>query len=124
MSSVESQIPAAASATRFCRTCGNAIHPEAEICTKCGVRQIPAVTDTGGGSDKKILPAFLFAFFLGTLGAHRFYVGKVGTGVIMLLISITIIGLIVTAIWSLIDWIMIIAGKFQDKEGRRLTSWT
>jgi len=31
-------------------------------------------------SEKKLLPAFLLCFFLGFLGAHRFYVGKTGTG--------------------------------------------
>ncbi len=32
-------------------------------------------------TDKKILPAFLLCFFLGMFGAHRFYVGKIGTGI-------------------------------------------
>ena len=36
-------------------------------------------------SDKKILPAFLLCFFFGVLGVHRFYVGKVGTGILWLL---------------------------------------
>ena len=34
-----------------------------------------------GSSDKKILPAFLLCFFLGIFGAHRFYVGKIGTAI-------------------------------------------
>lgn len=69
-------------------------------------------------SDKRILPAFLLCFFLGVLGVHRFYVGKVGTGVLQLL---TLGGL---GIWALIDFIMIIVGAFTDKQGNKITEWT
>ena len=72
---------------------------------------------TGGSSDKKILPAFLLCFFLGIFGAHRFFVGKIGTGVAQLL---TLGGL---GIWALIDFIMIIVGSFTDKDGNKLTEW-
>jgi len=67
---------------------------------------------------KKILPAFLLCFFLGVLGVHRFYVGKVGTGILQLL---TLGGL---GIWTLIDFIMIIIGSFADSEGNKITEWT
>ncbi len=63
-------------------------------------------------SDKGFVPTALLAFFLGPLGAHRFYVGKIGTGLLML---VTFGGL---GIWALIDFIMIIVGSFKDKEGR------
>ncbi|MBL7075841.1 MAG: TM2 domain-containing protein [Kiritimatiellae bacterium] len=68
-------------------------------------------------SPKKRLVALLLCFFLGTIGIHRFYVGKVGTGVLMIL---TAGGL---GIWTLIDFIMIIVGSFKDKEGAVLTEW-
>lgn len=71
-----------------------------------------------GVSDKKILPAFLLCFFLGMLGIHRFYVGKVGTGILMIL---TLGGL---GIWALIDFVMIVCGVFRDKQGNKLTQWT
>lgn len=109
---------------KFCHACGSELHIEAEICPKCGVRQRFARTIPEGSSEKKILPAFLFAFFLGVLGVHRFYVGKTGTGIAMLIISITVFGLIVTAIWALIDWIMIVSGNFRDKDNRLLTEWS
>lgn len=58
--------------------------------------------------------AVLLCFFLGALGVHRFYVGKIGTGVLQL---ITIGGL---GLWSLIDFIVILVGGFKDKYGREL----
>ena len=71
-----------------------------------------------GISDKKRLYAFLFAFFLGCLGIHRFYVGKIGTGMLCLL---TFGGL---GIWALIDAIVILIGQFKDKEGKVISQWT
>ncbi len=64
--------------------------------------------------DKGFVPAILLCFFLGALGLHRFYVGKIGTGILMLL---TLGGF---GIWALIDFVMIVLGKFTDKEGHAL----
>jgi TM2 domain-containing membrane protein YozV len=69
-------------------------------------------------SDKRILPAFLLCFFFGVFGAHRFYVGKIGTGLLQL---VTIGGL---GIWAMIDFIMIIVGAFRDSDGNKITEWT
>ena len=64
-----------------------------------------------GRSEKGFVPTLLLALFLGGLGAHRFFVGKIGTGILQLL---TLGGL---GIWALIDIIMIIVGSFRDKQG-------
>ena len=69
-------------------------------------------------SDKSRLVALLFCVLLGVLGVHRFYVGKIGTGILMLL---TIGGL---GIWVLIDMILIAVGSFRDKAGKRVFRWT
>ena len=74
--------------------------------------------DTSAISPKSRLVALLFCLFLGLLGVHRFYVGKVGTGILQLL---TLGGI---GIWVLIDLIMIAAGSFRDKQGLRLFRWT
>ena len=62
-------------------------------------------------SEKGFVPTLLLALFLGGLGVHRFFVGKIGTGILQLL---TIGGL---GIWALIDVIMIAVGSFKDKAG-------
>ena len=62
-------------------------------------------------SQKSFMATALLCFLLGNLGVHRFYVGKTGTGIAMLL---TAGG---CGIWGLIDMIKIITGKFTDSEG-------
>lgn len=62
-------------------------------------------------SEKGFIPTILLCFFLGFLGIHRFYVGKVGTGILMLL---TFGGF---GIWTIIDFIVIVCGNFTDKNG-------
>mgnify|MGYP001322062155 FL=1 len=62
-------------------------------------------------SEKSFVSTLLLAILLGGLGVHRFYVGKIGTGIVMLL---TFGGL---GIWTLIDIIMIAVGNFKDSSG-------
>jgi TM2 domain-containing membrane protein YozV len=69
-------------------------------------------------SPKSRLVALILCFFFGVLGVHRFYVGKVGTGVLQLL---TIGGL---GIWALVDFILIAVGSFTDQQGMRVFQWT
>jgi len=74
--------------------------------------------DTIEFSPRSRLVALLFCVLLGVFGVHRFYVGKIGTGILML---VTIGGL---GIWTMIDLILIAVGSFRDKEGRRVFRWT
>ena len=50
-------------------------------------------------------------------GLHRFYLGKIGTGILML---ITLGGLY---IWTIIDFVFAVTGSMKDKEGRLIKSW-
>lgn len=67
-------------------------------------------------SEKEWLTTLLLCLFLGSLGGHRFYTGKIGTGILQL---ITLGG---CGIWTIIDLIMILTGKFTDKDGNEITN--
>ena len=64
----------------------------------------------------------IVCWFFGIFGVHRFMVGKIGTGILMLLLTVTVIGSIISFIWSIIDFILILMGKFKDKDGNPITS--
>lgn len=82
----------------FCSSCGAIIKKEAEICPKCGVRQ-KSVSNTnviiGSKIIKNRVTAALLAILLGAFGAHKFYIGKTGTGILYLLFFWTYIPSIV-----------------------------
>ena len=107
----------------FCRACGKQLHMTALTCTQCGAQQRAAAPARAMAMDpnvspKLLLPAVLLCFWFGVFGVHRFFVGKVGTGLLQLF---TFGGL---GIWALIDLIILICGAFTDSDGRKLTQWT
>ena len=72
---------------------------------------------TASDSPRSRLAAGLLCFFLGWLGVHRLYVGKIGTAALM---AVTMGGF---GIWTTIDLILILAGSFTDAEGRAVHVW-
>ena len=60
------------------------------------------------------LTLFLLTFFVGVLGVHRFYTGKIGTGFLML---VTLGGL---GVWLLVDLILVVTGQFTNKDGQKI----
>ena len=99
----------------FCQACGAETNSLAEICIKCGARLAKA--EAVDISPKSRLAVTLLAWFLGEFGAHRFYLGKIGTAIAMFF---TLGGL---GIWALIDFIYAVSGNMRDKEGKLIKNW-
>ncbi|OFZ85899.1 MAG: hypothetical protein A2W21_05105 [Betaproteobacteria bacterium RBG_16_66_20] len=97
-----------------------------------------------GTSDKSNVVALVLCVILGFIGAHRYYVGKIGTGVVQLLccvfpvlvafqlkadasgsvavplalLALATLGALI--VWNLVDGVLILMQRFTDKEGNTL----
>ncbi len=119
--------------SNFCIQCGNKLEPKALFCPNCGtkIEAKPVQSQTARAnrptqttrepsspvppSHKKVgKTALLLCIFLGMFGAHRFYVGKYLTGIVMLCTG----GLL--GVWVVIDLTSIARNKFEDKDGNEL----
>lgn len=109
----------------FCYKCGQQIDDEAVVCPHCGCatkNYTPQKGMSGGAygvevSEKSRLVALLLCIFLGCFGVHRFYLGKIGTGIIWLF-TFGCLG-----IGTLIDVILIACGSMKDKNGFPVAEW-
>jgi len=101
---------------KYCHNCGRPVGENAIVCTSCGVSfGKTRVRQQGIDPEQKDwLTTLLLCVFLGAFGAHRFYTGHIGIGVIQL---ITFGG---CGIWSLIDMILIANGSYLDANGKML----
>lgn len=108
----------------FCQNCGFEVKDNDAFCPNCGKplngqsAPRPAQTRDANSSEKSALVALLLAIFVGAFGVHRFYVGKIGTGILWLLTG-GIFG-----IGALVDIILIAVGSFTDSEGKKVTNWS
>ena len=76
----------AQSQDKFCPNCGKPVARQAELCMSCGVRQTPVIP-----YGKSRIAAGVLAILLGGFGAHKFYMGKIGMGILYLLFCWTAI---------------------------------
>lgn len=122
----------------FCPKCGKETPDNQAFCASCGAplteaaRQ-EAAAPAAGISPKSRLATTLLAWFLGSFGAHRFYIGKTGTAIVMLVLSIVgwatfwlIIGFVflgIVWVWQLVDFIFAVVGKMTDKDGLLIEKW-
>lgn len=65
----------------------------------------------GTESSRHFIATFFLSFLWGTFGIDRFYLGKVGTGILKL---ITLGGF---GLWTLVDIVLIVSGSMRDKAG-------
>lgn len=106
---------------KFCTSCGASIDKRAQYCPKCGAKQVTDFnnqTNTMNDNQEKIgtvnkqwLITIILCVLVGEIGVHRFYNGKITSGIFELL---TFGGF---GIWYLIDIITIVLEKFTDKDG-------
>ena len=102
---------------KYCSQCGAQLVDEAVVCPQCGCAVASQKTVDPNASPKSRLVALLLCIFVGALGIHRFYVGKIGTGVLWLLTAGCF------GIGALVDLIMLACGTFKDSDGKPVTDW-
>ena len=96
---------------KYCHACATVLDAAAATCTACGAAQ----TVAGGGGRSKIAAALL-AFFLGGMGAHKFYLGRWGWGIVYLVFFWTFI----PALVALVEFVLLLVmpeEQFQAKYG-------
>lgn len=71
--------------------------------SRLDARQLMLLESEVKSQGKNMFLAYVLWYFLGVFGGHRFYMQKKGSAVAMLILSITVVGLAVTAIWALVD---------------------
>ncbi len=131
-----------------CENCGAQVRPNASRCEKCGSQvSAPATSpqqpmyaqgnqsttqpqvvyvqnpaQVAGAAKSKVVAALL-AFFLGAIGIHNFYLGYTGRGIAQLLLTLLTCGwgILITGVWALIEFVLILTGALKDKSGQELS---
>lgn len=112
-----SQMDLPSNALVFCTECGKRIHESAAVCPHCGAPQGRGAggrNNGNGGAEKSKATATLLAAFLGAFGAHKFYMGSWGWGIIYLLFFWTSIPGLVGAI-EFIRYVVLSEDEFRRK---------
>lgn len=84
-----------------------------------GTSPAPAAPAPASGQhDRNKYVAALIAFLLGPFGIHRFYLGRTGSGIAMLVLTCTLVGVIISAPWALVDMIRYLVMSDRDFAAR------
>lgn len=119
--------------SKFCTQCGNKLELEALFCPNCGTKvdaasvqprptrptnqtrpTRPTARPSPSTEKKSGSTALLLCICLGMFGAHRFYVGRKSTGILMLCSG----GML--GVWVIFDLMTIAKNKFEDRDGNTL----
>ena len=104
---------------KFCCECGGVIKAKAELCVRCGCRQPGmygsgnSLTATTPNGKSQLVAALLF---LGGIGVHKFYLGRIGWGIVYLLFCWTFIPTIIALIEGIV-YVAMSADSFAAKYG-------
>jgi len=71
--------------------------------SRLDARQLMLVDSEVRNAGKSMFVAYVLWYFLGMFGGHRFYMKKTGSAVAQLILTITLIGVLVTFIWWIVD---------------------
>lgn len=66
---------------------------------------VPAAPPPAEQNDRNKYVAAILAFLVGPLGIHRFYLGRTGSGIAMLVLTCTIVGLLLSVPWAFVDMV-------------------
>ena len=58
-------------------------------------------------ANKTAVVAYLLWFFLGLFGAHNFYLKRTGVAVAQLILTLTVVGMLITIVWVFVDAFLI-----------------
>ena len=113
---------------KFCANCGTELKADAVFCYNCGSKIAGNGVENGNvpngaNKPKSKLAAGLLGIFLGYFGVHNFYLGYTGKAVAQLLLTVLSCFILspVTAIWALIEGILILTGSINvDADGNPL----
>ena len=114
---------------KFCQKCGTELKKDDTFCSNCctsvadGTTTATTTTTTSDGVSKSKIAGGLLGIFLGCFGVHNFYLGYTGKAIGQLLITVLSCGILspVSAIWGLIEGILILTGSInKDADGNDL----
>ncbi|MGN0847563.1 MAG: NINE protein [Kiritimatiellia bacterium] len=100
----------------FCQNCGAEINDKAVVCIKCGVPVSPIVVMPQKTMSNEWLTTVLLCVFLGSFGIHRFYTKNTGIAIAQLIFGL-LSCCVISAIWSLVDLIMLLTGNYKTGNG-------
>ncbi len=103
----------------ICPYCKAEIDDDAKKCKNCG-EWVNKVQDF---PQREFGKTVAFAFFFGIFGVHRFYTGYKKTGAIQLILTLTLLGIIISGIWAFVDLIKISLNKYKDSLNRPLLNY-